>query len=101
MKNFDWLNLPDRMVEKGWEQLNYPELTLSLRKNIGGKQYTICLPWDQCYQRLAVNGRIRAWVMQPGNNDPVATPYFYYAATIPNERKLAQFRAWLLNLYDL
>lgn len=101
MKTFDWLDLPNRMVAKGWQQRDYPQLTVSLTKEIEGKTYTIVLPWDLCYNRLAKNGRICAWVYKPGKDDLLSAPYFYYAATIPNDRKLAQFRAWLINLYDL
>lgn len=101
MKTFDWLNLPDRMISRGWVQLGYAELTVTLQKTVEGKTYTITLPWSLVYGRLAETGRIRATVHKQGTDDLITTPYFYYAATIPNERKLAQFRAWLLNLYDL
>lgn len=101
MKTFDWLNLPERMAEKGWMVTGSPQVWVDLKKNFGDRTYIVSLPWDMCYNRMRPNGKIRAVVYDPSTNEGILSPYFEYTAKMPNERKLAQFRSWLLNVYDL
>jgi hypothetical protein len=101
MQTFDWLNLPERMMNRGWVVIGNPQVWVDLKKTIDGKTYIISLPWDMCYYRMRPSGKIRAIVFDAKSEEGIVSPYFEYQAQKPNEKKLAQFRAWLLNVYDL